>query len=559
MHPFRKSLAELQIGDSITAGPRTVTRDDIEHFAEFTGDTFYAHTDEEAAAANPLFGGIVAHGYLVLSFAAGLFVDPEPGPVLANYGLDKLRFRTPVRPGDELTVTLTAAQITPRDDVDYGDVRWDVVVTNQDDTPVASYQLLTLVAKEWKDAMTADLQAHFEDVLARDQRLEPRDWLPDAYRSTLIRQIAQHAHSEIIGMQPEGAWITRAPSLRRKAILLAKVQDEAGHGLYLYSAAETLGADRGDLLERLLNGTQKYSSIFNYPTLSFADVGVIGWLVDGAAICNQVPLCRSSYGPYARAMIRICKEESFHQRQGYELLLTMMRGTEAQRQMVQDATDRWWWPALMMFGPPDSDSPNTAQSMAWKVKRHTNDELRQRFVDMTVPQAEVLGVTLPDPQLRWNDERGRYDFGEPDWSELKRVISGDGPCNAERIAHLRAARDDGAWVREAATAHASKRPARSANAMVTDGRAVRGLRAHQARPQPRARRVAARHRRRDGAAQRPRSVHPAQRGREHLGRAAAARSRRRVPTRRTPFFAPSGDKVYRHPTFYEIPDDVPQM
>ena len=254
--------------------------------------------------------------------------------------------------------------------------------------------------------MTADLQAHFDDVLARDQRLEPRDWLPDAYRSTLIRQIAQHAHSEIIGMQPEGAWITRAPSLRRKAILLAKVQDEAGHGLYLYSAAETLGAERGDLLERLLSGTQKYSSIFNYPTLSFADVGVIGWLVDGAAICNQVPLCRSSYGPYARAMIRICKEESFHQRQGYELLLTMMGGTEAQRQMVQDATDRWWWPALMMFGPPDSDSPNTAQSMAWKVKRHTNDELRQRFVDMTVPQAEVLGVTLPDPQLRWNDDAG---------------------------------------------------------------------------------------------------------------------------------------------------------
>ena len=270
-----------------------------------------------------------------------------------------------------------------------------------------------------------------------DQRLEPRDWLPDAYRSTLIRQIAQHAHSEIIGMQPEGMWITRAPSLRRKAILLAKVQDEAGHGLYLYSAAETLGADRGDLIDRLLNGTQKYSSIFNYPTLSFADVGVIGWLVDGAAICNQVPLCRSSYGPYARAMIRICKEESFHQRQGYELLLTMMRGTERQRRMVQDATDRWWWPALMMFGPPDNDSPNTGQSMAWKIKRHTNDELRQRFVDMSVPQADVLGVTLPDPQLCWNDERQHYDFGEPDWSELKRVIAGDGPCNAERIAHLR--------------------------------------------------------------------------------------------------------------------------
>ena len=224
--------------------------------------------------------------------------------------------------------------------------------------------------------------------------------MPDAYRSTLIRQIAQHAHSEIIGMQPEGEWITRAPSLRRKAILLAKVQDEAGHGLYLYSAAETLGAERADLVDRLLTGRQKYSSIFNYPTLSFADVGVIGWLVDGAAICNQVPLCRSSYGPYARAMIRICKEESFHQRQGYELLLTMMRGTATQREMVQDATDRWWWPALMMFGPPDADSPNTAQSMAWKIKRNTNDELRQRFVDMTVPQADALGVTVPDPALR---------------------------------------------------------------------------------------------------------------------------------------------------------------
>src|SRR2546421_4792787 len=239
------------------------------------------------------------------------------------------------------------------------------------------------------------LNARFEQVVAADGPIEPRDWMPDAYRSTLVRQIAQHAHSEIIGMQPEGEWITRAPSLRRKAILLAKVQDEAGHGLYLYSAAETLGADRTDLTERLVSGRQKYSSIFNYPTLTFADVGVIGWLVDGAAICNQVPLCRSSYGPYARAMIRICKEESFHQRQGYELLLTMMTGTQAQKDMVQDATNRWWWPSLMMFGPPDADSPNTAQSMAWRIKRNTNDELRQRFVDMTVPQAQALGVALP--------------------------------------------------------------------------------------------------------------------------------------------------------------------
>ena len=306
--------------------------------------------------------------------------------------------------------------------------------------------------------MTAglDLQAHFDDAIEHNHRIEPRDWMPDGYRQTLIRQIAQHAHSEIIGMQPEGQWITRAPSLRRKAILLAKVQDEAGHGMYLYSATETLGADRADLTQRLLEGKQKYSSIFNYPTLSYADVGVIGWLVDGAAICNQVPLCRSSYGPYARAMIRICKEESFHQRQGYELLMTMMRGTAAQRELVQDATDRWWWPSLMMFGPPDANSPNTVQSMAWGIKRHTNDQLRQRFVDMTVPQAEALGVTLPDPELRWNDGRGHYDFGSVDWEEFKRVVSGNGPCNAERIANRRKAHDDGAWVREAALAYAAK-------------------------------------------------------------------------------------------------------
>ena len=308
--------------------------------------------------------------------------------------------------------------------------------------------------------MSQALEQHFDDTIARDQRSEPRDWMPDAYRATMIRQIAQHAHSEIIGMQPEGNWLTRAPSLRRKAILLAKVQDEAGHGLYLYSATETLGADRTDLTNRLIEGRQKYSSIFNYPTLTFADVGVIGWLVDGAAICNQVPLCRSSYGPYARAMIRICKEESFHQRQGYELLLTMMRGTPAQRDMVQDATDRWWWPSLMMFGPPDTDSPNTAQSMAWRIKRHTNDELRQRFVDMTVPQAQALGVTLPDPQLRWNAERGHHDFGQPDWAEFKRVIGGEGPCNTQRIAQRRRAHDEGAWVREAAVAHATKQAAR---------------------------------------------------------------------------------------------------
>jgi len=315
---------------------------------------------------------------------------------------------------------------------------------------------MTGVVAEKEEPMTASEQV-FADTIARDQRVEPRDWMPEAYRKTMIRQIAQHAHSEIIGMQPEGQWITRAPSLRRKAILLAKVQDEAGHGLYLYSAAETLGADRADLTRRLIDGRQKYSSIFNYPTPTFADVGVIGWLVDGAAICNQVPLCRSSFGPYARAMIRICKEESFHQRQGYELLITMMGGTAEQREMVQDAVNRWWWPSLMMFGPPDADSPNTAQSMAWKIKRHTNDELRQRFVDMSVPQAEALGVTLPDPELRWNSDRGHHDFGTPDWSELQRVISGGGLCNTERLARRRAADEDGAWVREAAAAHAARR------------------------------------------------------------------------------------------------------
>jgi len=300
------------------------------------------------------------------------------------------------------------------------------------------------------------LQQHFDATIAAEHRIEPRDWMPDGYRKTLVRQIAQHAHSEIIGMQPEGDWLLAAPSLRRKAILLAKVQDEAGHGMYLYSAAETLGADRADLTDKLIEGKQKYSSIFNYPTLTYADVGVIGWLVDGAAICNQVPLCRSSYGPYARAMIRICKEESFHQRQGYELLLTMMRGTVEQQAMVQDAVDRWWWPSLMMFGPPDEESPNSAQSMAWGIKRHSNDELRQRYVDMTVPQAEFLGVTLPDAELSLDPETGRYRFGAIDWEEFKRVLAGHGPRNAERIARRRAARDDGAWVRDAATAYAEK-------------------------------------------------------------------------------------------------------
>ncbi|KAA8888816.1 1,2-phenylacetyl-CoA epoxidase subunit A [Nocardia colli] len=305
------------------------------------------------------------------------------------------------------------------------------------------------------------LQTLFDETIANEQRIEPRDWMPDGYRRSLIRQIAQHAHSEIIGMQPEGNWLTRAPSLRRKAILMAKVQDEAGHGLYLYSAAETLGADRGDLTVQLIEGKQKYSSIFNYPTLTYADVGTIGWLVDGAAICNQVPLCRSSFGPYARAMIRVCKEESFHQRQGYELLMTMMRGTDEQRAMVQESVNRWWWPALMMFGPPDDESPNTEQSMKWGIKRHTNDELRQRFVDMSVPQAEALGVTFPDPELKWCPRREAHDFGEPDWAEFMAVLKGNGACNVERIANRRAAHEDGAWVREAATAFAAREKAAS--------------------------------------------------------------------------------------------------
>ncbi len=311
---------------------------------------------------------------------------------------------------------------------------------------------------------TEELERRFQQVIDRGDRIEPNDWMPEAYRRTLIRQIAQHAHSEIIGMQPEGNWVTRAPSLQRKAILLAKIQDEAGHGLYLYGAAETLGMSRAEMVDLLLSGKQKYSSIFNYPTLTWADVGAIGWLVDGAAITNQIPLSRCSFGPYARAMTRICKEESFHQRQGYHLLLTMMEGDERQRAMVQDAVDRFWWPSLMMFGPSDTDSPHTAQSMAWGIKRFSNDELRQKFVDMTVPQAEVLGVTLPDPELAWNAERGHYDFGPIDWDEFWQVVKGNGPCNRKRMEVRRAAHEDGAWVREAAAAYAEKHRSRQEEA-----------------------------------------------------------------------------------------------
>ncbi len=303
--------------------------------------------------------------------------------------------------------------------------------------------------------MTAEQQ--FEAKIAADQKIEPQDWMPEQYRKTLIRQISQHAHSEIVGMLPEANWITRAPSLRRKAALLAKVQDEAGHGLYLYSAAETLGVERDTLLQDLHSGKAKYSSIFNYPTLSWADMGAIGWLVDGAAIMNQVPLCRASYGPYARAMVRVCKEESFHQRQGYEIMLTLCRGTEAQKAMAQDALNRWWWPSLMMFGPADAESPNTEQSVRWRIKRFTNDELRQRFVDISVPQAEYLGLTVPDKDLKWNDEKGQYDFGDINWEEFWAVVAGNGPCNRERIRTRTKAYQDGAWVRDAAMAHAEKR------------------------------------------------------------------------------------------------------
>ncbi|MDP3086345.1 MAG: 1,2-phenylacetyl-CoA epoxidase subunit PaaA [Rubrivivax sp.] len=308
-----------------------------------------------------------------------------------------------------------------------------------------------------RSADDAALEQRFEDRIEGGDFIEAKDWMPEHYRRTLVRQISQHAHSEIVGMLPEGNWVTRAPTLKRKAILLAKVQDEAGHGLYLYAAAETLGTSRDQMVDALHSGRAKYSSIFNYPTLSWADIGVIGWLVDGAAIMNQVPLTRCSYAPYARAMVRICREESFHQRQGYDALLTMMeQGTEGQRAMVQDAVDRWWWPSLMMFGPPDEESPNTAQSMRWGIKRISNDDLRQKFVDAAVAQAQVLGVTLPDPLLRWNAERGHHDFGAIDWAEFWRVVGGHGPCNKERLAARVKAWDDGTWVREAALAHARK-------------------------------------------------------------------------------------------------------
>ncbi|MBL8362323.1 MAG: 1,2-phenylacetyl-CoA epoxidase subunit A [Rubrivivax sp.] len=330
-------------------------------------------------------------------------------------------------------------------------------------------QAMDLAPKEERKAVRsaeeAVLEERFEARIDAGDFIEAKDWMPEHYRKTLVRQISQHAHSEIVGMLPEGNWITRAPTLKRKAILLAKVQDEGGHGLYLYVAAETLGTTRDQMLAALHSGKAKYSSIFNYPTLTWADIGTIGWLVDGAAIMNQVPLTRCSYAPYARAMVRICREESFHQRQGYDSLLVMMKeGTDAQREMVQDAVNRWWWPSLMMFGPPDAESPNSAQSMRWGIKRISNDTLRQKFIDACVQQAQVLGVTLPDPDLKWNDARGSYDFGPIDWAEFWRVVGGHGPCNRERLAARVKAWDDGAWVRDAALAHARKQEAKQQEA-----------------------------------------------------------------------------------------------
>lgn len=309
----------------------------------------------------------------------------------------------------------------------------------------------------------ASLEARFQARVDAEERIEPKDWMPAAYRQTLIRQISQHAHSEIVGMLPEGNWITRAPTLKRKTILMAKVQDEGGHGAYLYGAAETLGISRDQLIDQLLEGTAKYSSIFNYPTPTWADVGAIGWLVDGAAIMNQIPICRCSYGPYARAMVRICREESFHQRQGFEIMLVLSRGTPEQKRMAQEALNRWWWPSLMMFGPPDADSKHSAQSMRWNIKRLGNDELRQRFVDFTVPQAGFLGLTVPDPDLQWDEAGRRYRHGPIDWSEFQQILKGNGPCNRERLAARSRAHDEGRWVREAAVAYAEKQRARAAS------------------------------------------------------------------------------------------------
>lgn len=406
-------------------------------------------------------------------------------------------------------------------------------------------------------------EERFEQRIAQETAIEPQDWMPDAYRKTLIRQIGQHAHSEIVGMLPEGNWITRAPTLRRKAILLAKVQDEAGHGLYLYSAAETLGCAREDIYQKMLDGRMKYSSIFNYPTLSWADIGVIGWLVDGAAIVNQVALCRTSYGPYARAMVKICKEESFHQRQGFEACMALAQGSEAQKQMLQDAINRFWWPALMMFGPNDDNSPNSARSLAWKIKRFTNDELRQRFVDNTIPQVEMLGMTVPDPDLHFDTESGHYRFGEIDWQEFNEVINGRGICNQERLDAKRKAWEEGTWVREAALAHAQKQLARKVALRrfkmsnvywplyEVFVRGKQGLSHRHVGSLHAADERMALENARDAYTRRSEGC--------SIWVVKASEIVASQPEERGEFFDPAESKVYRHPTFYTIPDGIEHM
>ena len=427
-------------------------------------------------------------------------------------------------------------------------------------------QALNSSEGEDRNVEDAARAAQFQARIDAEERIEPNDWMPAAYRKTLTRQISQHAHSEIVGMLPEGNWITRAPSLRRKAALLAKVQDECGHGLYLYAAAETLGSSREELVDLMLAGKAKYSSIFNYPTLTWADIGTIGWLVDGAAIMNQIPLCRCSYGPYARAMIRVCKEESFHQRQGFEIMLMLCRGTDEQKAMAQDALNRWWWPVLMMFGPPDQASQHSDTSTKWKIKRFSNDELRQKFVDATVPQAQFLGLTIPDPGMKQN-EAGNWEYSAIDWEEFKQVLAGNGPCNRDRLAARRKAHDDGAWVREAALAYAEKRRQRSALAGGRVGRSA------MATPNIPLWEVFIRSR--NGLAHKHvGSLHATdatlalQAARDIYTRRGEGLSIWVVPSNaitasdpseKGMMFEPAESKIYRHPTFYDVPDEVGHM
>ena len=428
-------------------------------------------------------------------------------------------------------------------------------------------QALNTTEAEERNIEDAGRAAEFQPRIDADDRIEPNDWMPAAYRKTLTRQISQHAHSEIVGMLPEGNWITRAPSLRRKAALLAKVQDECGHGLYLYAAAETLGTSREELVDLMLAGKAKYSSIFNYPTLTWADIGAIGWLVDGAAIMNQIPLCRCSYGPYARAMIRVCKEESFHQRQGFEIMLTLSRGSEEQKAMAQSALDRWWWPVLMMFGPPDQASQHSDTSTRWKIKRFSNDELRQKFVDATVPQAQFLGLTIPDPGMKQN-AAGNWQYSAIDWNEFNQVLAGNGPCNRDRLAARRKAHDEGAWVREAASAYAEKRrqrqrrlsrdssrrppwPRRTRRSGKSSSAAATGSPTNMSvrcmRPTPRWR-----------CRPRATSTPAAARG-CRSGWCRRVRSPPPIPSEKGMMFEPAESKIYRHPTFYEVPDEVGHM